>query len=110
MFLLVDFRVDERGTLFLNLFSALDDPVFLLLIAGHDATNVLVVVLAVVVAVVDENDEAVVVAKALIEGILVVETNEFVCKNPTLSISSFAHPFAYSNFESSFCGRVLKKI
>ena len=61
MFLLTDFLEEERGTLFRNLFSSLADPIFRLLMAGHEATNVLVVVLTVVVDVVGANEEAVVV-------------------------------------------------
>ena len=69
MFLLPDFRDDESGTLFRNLFSALADPIFRLLIAGHDATNVLVVVLAVVVEVVGANEEAVVVIGPIVSSL-----------------------------------------
>lgn len=61
LFLLPDFRDEDKGTLFRNLFSALADPMFRLLIAGHDATNVLVVVLTVVVDVLGANEEAEVV-------------------------------------------------
>jgi hypothetical protein len=75
LFLLVDLRDDEMGTRFLNLFSALDDPIFRLLIAGHDATNVLVVVLAVVVEVVGANEDAVVVIGPIVSS-LVFEIND----------------------------------
>jgi hypothetical protein len=47
-------RDEDKGTLVLNLFAALEAPIVLLLITGHDATSVLVVVLYVVVSVVDE--------------------------------------------------------
>jgi hypothetical protein len=83
LFLLVDLRDDEMGTRFLNLFSALDDPKFLLLIAGHDATNVLVVVLA-VVDVVGGNDDPVVV-RGQTDGSFSVEITDPVCGNTLLS-------------------------
>lgn len=53
-------RGDDIGTRLLNLLAALDFPIFLLLITGHDATSVLVVVLCGVVCVVDKGAEVVV--------------------------------------------------
>ena len=61
LFLLANLRRVERGTLFLNLLLSLDAPTCRLRTAGHDATNVRVVVLDVVVAVVDVYGETVMV-------------------------------------------------
>lgn len=77
------------GTRFLNLLSALDDPMFLLLMAGHDATNVLVVVLAVVVVVVVGGIDDAVVDLSQTGGSLMVETKDFGCEIILLSISLF---------------------
>ena len=73
LFLLANFRRVERGTLFLNLLLSLDAPTCRLRTAGHDATNVRVVVLDVVVAVVDVYGETVMVT-GTINGCSVCES------------------------------------
>lgn len=108
LFLLADLRDDERGTRFLNLFSALDDPKFLLLMAGHDATNVLVVVLAVVVVVAGGNDDEVVVTGQT-DGSLSVEIKDPVCKNTLLPTALFELSGGNCKFGSLFCCPASKK-